>query len=505
MTSDYRLGCPKNACTLFLLCVATAIALPAQTFKSMISFDGSNGVNPNAGLVQATNGLFYGATFQGGANGGYQGTVFRMTRKGMLTSLHTFVGTDGSFPYAGLVQGTDGNFYGTTQDGGTNANTNCSNGCGTVFKMTAGGTLTTLYNFCSQTNCTDGAIPVAGLVQGTDGNFYGTTTAGGSGNNCANFQPRGCGTVFKITPQATLTTLHSFNFTDGYQPWGTLVQGTDGNFYGTTAEGVVSGTSCGFGCGTVFKMTAAGRLTTLHTFDFTDGAFPESGLVQAADGNFYGTTSAGGANSCMILGLNFGCGTVFKITADRTLTVLYNFCAQSGCTDGWGPHAALVQATDGNFYGTTTYGEANSACGTFGCGTVFNITAGATLATLHTFDDTDGAEPSDALLQATNGIFYGTTFGGGAFNAGTVFSLSVRLGPFVKTMPTSGKIGRKVEILGTDLTGATSVTFNGVAATFTVVQASEIKTTVPTGATTGKVQVVTPTGTLSSNVVFRVP
>jgi uncharacterized repeat protein (TIGR03803 family) len=160
----------------------------------------------------------------------------------------------------------------------------------------------------------------------------------------------------------------------------------------------------------------------------------------------------------------------------------------------------LVQATNGNFYGTTACGGANNA------GTVFEITLGGTLTTLHSFEgpSPEGAGANGGLAQATNGSFYGTTTAGGANNDGTVFRLSVGLGPFVETQTTSGKVGAAVKILGTDLTGATSVSFNGTAATFTVVSSSLITTTVPTGADTGTVQVVTPGGKLSSNVPFRV-
>jgi uncharacterized repeat protein (TIGR03803 family) len=182
------------------------------------------------------------------------------------------------------------------------------------------------------------------------------------------------------------------------------------------------------------------------------------------------------------------------MTPSGTLTTLHSFDG----TDGSFPAASLVQATDGHFYGTTYYGGAN------GDGTVFKITPSGALTTLHSFDNMDGGNPSAALVQATNGKFYGTTSDGGANGDGTVFSLSVGLDPFVETQPTSGKVGAAVKILGTDLTGTTSATFNGTAATFTVVSSSEIKTTLPTGATTGTVEVTTPNGTLKSNVVFRV-
>jgi uncharacterized repeat protein (TIGR03803 family) len=481
---------------MLVVLVPGMVATPsaqAQTFTTLHSFDGTDGTNPYAGLVQATNGNLYGTTNAGGANS--VGTVFKITPKGTLTTLHSFDGTDGSYPYAGLVQATDGNFYGTTYIGG-------ANGQGTVFKITPSGTLTTLYSFCSQGgfNCTDGADPLAGLVLATNGDFYGTTQYGGA--NC--IANGGCGTVFSITPSGTLTTLHSFAGypTDGSNPQGALVQGTDGSLYGTTVQ---DGPNCiaDGGCGTVFKITPSGTLTTLYNFcsqggsNCTDGKYPNAGLIQGTNGDFYGTASAGGAN-CTAYG---GCGTIFKIIPSGMLTTLYNFCSQGGsnCTDGAQPDAGLVQGTDGNFYGTTVSSGANND------GTAFSITpSGSTLTTLHSFDGTDGYQPYATLVQATCGKFYGTTYAGGTNNDGTVFSLSVGLVPFVATNPTSGEVGKAVKILGTNLTGATSVTFNGTAATFTVKSKSEITTTVPTGATTGTVKVVTPRRTLSSNVPFRV-
>jgi uncharacterized repeat protein (TIGR03803 family) len=175
---------------------------------------------------------------------------------------------DGANPIAGLVQGINGQFYGTTSGGQ-------GNGYGTVFTITATGTLTTLYFFCSKPNCTDGYEPYAGLIQATDGNFYGTTAGGGI---------NGLGTVFKITPSGTLTTLHSFDGTDGTSPYGTLVQGANGKFYGTTVYGGANGD------GTVFKITPGGTLTILHSFDLTDGGYPTAGLIQASNGQLYGTT-----------------------------------------------------------------------------------------------------------------------------------------------------------------------------------------------------------------------
>jgi uncharacterized repeat protein (TIGR03803 family) len=456
---------------VLLLWAATAITASAQTFTSLLSFDNTNGSGPGGTLVQGIDGNLYGTTGGGGAYG--DGTVFKVTRAGQLTTVYSFCAqtncTDGSPYLAGLVLATDGNLYGTTYLGG-------ANNAGTVFKITPGGTLTTLYSFCSQTSCTDGADPFAGLIQGTDGSFYGTTEYGGA-----------CGTVFRITPAGALTMLYSFSGTDGQSPTGTLVQASDGNFYGTTAGG--SG-ACPENAGTVFKITPAGELTTLYSFDGNDGALPIGGLVQA-DGYLYGTTSE--------LDSGLLTGTVFKISPAGRLTTLVSFNRPRAA---W-PWAGLVLATDGNLYGTTSGG------GAYGGGTIFKITPSGASTPLYNFcaqtGCTDGAGPVAGLVQATDGNLYGTTAGGGAYGYGTVFTLSMGLGPFVETLPTSGKVGRAVVILGNNLTGSTSVTFNGTPATFTVVPTgTAIKTTVPSDASTGPVQVVTPSGTLTSNANFWV-
>jgi uncharacterized repeat protein (TIGR03803 family) len=494
----------KKANFVFLLCITTAIASPGQTFNALATFNLGNGASPeHMALVQGHDGNFYGTTYYGGANP-YGGTVFRIAPGGALSTMHNFCRdgdncADGNGPLGGLLLATDGNFYGTTEQG---SNAICPYGCGTVFKITPGssltattpgGKLTPLYSF----DYTEGAYPVGTLIQANNGNFYGTTYSWGT---------KGSGTVFQITPTGVLTTLHNFAGlpNDGANPDAGLVQSADGNFYGTTPFGG-SGTSCDAGCGTIFRIAQDGKLTILHNFNYADGAEPIGGLVLATDGNFYGTT-ASGAN---------GFGTFFRITPVGKLTTLYSFCAQTDCIDGGIPVGALVQATDGNFYGTTAFvGPINTCRWTptyilSACGTIFRMTPDGTLTTLHTLSFSDGAYPAGGLLQATSGIFYGTTFSGGEPNClldgcGTIFSLDVGLGPFVSLERYSGRVGETGGILGQGFTGTTSVSLNGTSASFTVESDTFIEATVPTGATTGYVTVTTPTGTLTSNVPFYV-
>ncbi len=415
---------------LWVVCNVGVIASPAQTLNTLISFNGPNGVNPSAGLVQGSDGNFYGTTYQGGANGGFQGTVFQMTPAGVLTTLHSFQGSpaDGAFPYAGLVQSTtDGFFYGVTANGGSSHN--CTNGCGTIFKISADGSqYSVLHNF----NGTDGSSPLGTLIQGTaDGNYYGTTFSGGTGNNCASFQPRGCGTVFKISSTGTFSVVHSFNLTDGDAPYAGLLQAPNGNFYGTTSEGITVGHGCSVGCGTVFEITPAGAVTTLHVFQGPDGYFPEAPLIRGADSNFYGTTSNGGANTNCRLG---GCGTIFQITPQGALTSV-----SLNSADGSDPTAPLLLAADGNYYGTTALNGPHSG------GTIFKLTPSLILSAVYSFcaqtSCADGASPEGGLVQSASGLLYGTAFAGGAFGAGTVFSLDVGFTPGVCLSPTSLDFG----------------------------------------------------------------
>jgi uncharacterized repeat protein (TIGR03803 family) len=442
----------KTASFVFVFCIAATIASYGQaTFTSLVSFDGTNGANPYSSLIQGADGNFYGTTRFDGSRG--SGTALNLTPEGALTVLYDFCSqaacADGADP-GGLVQSSNGNFYGTTGSGGSGSHCTITGGCGTVFSITPAGELTTLYSFCSQVNCSDGYVGgfIAGLIQATNGNFYGTTYGGGANSY---------GTVFEITPTGTLTTLYSFcsdtNCADGSYPWAALIQGSDGNLYGTTNGGGGSShcTTTG-GCGTVFSITLAGKLTTIYNFcnlqNCSDGTTPYSVLAQGTDGNFYGTTYFGGANSSC----PGNCGTVFKITPSGTLTTLYSFCPQTGCTDGFGPWAGLSLGSDGNFYGTAGYGG-NTANGAInGSGTIFQVTSAGAVTVLHSFDNADGSGPFAQLVQATNGIFYGTTVYGGNLSCsspigcGTVFSLVAQpvlsANPSAITISTPGSTGQ---------------------------------------------------------------
>jgi uncharacterized repeat protein (TIGR03803 family) len=244
-------------------------------------------------------------------------------------------------------------------------------------------------------------------------------------------------------------------------------------------------------------MTPSGKLTTLHTFSGTDGSSPVGSLVQGPAGNLYGVTLSGGITSsnCPTYGT---CGTIFRITSGGTFTVIHSFNGN----DGANPFGALIIGSDGDLYGTTSQAGANQA------GTIFRMSPMGSVQTLYNFCSQqgcpDGSNPEGALLQATNGTLYGTTRNGGSDGNGTIFSLSMGFGPFIEALPSGGKVGSKVTILGYGLTGAFSVTFDGVAAAFTVVSDTEITATVPLGATTGIVTVNTPSATLNTKDTFRV-
>ena len=358
------------------------------------TFTGGDGSSPESALVQGSDGNFYGTTFYGGASSA--GTIFVITPAGVLSTLHNFSGSDGLDPATSLVEGSDGNFYGTAQYGGEGGG---REGFGTVFMITPAGKFTRLHRF----DGSDGSEPSGPLVQGTDGNFYGTTGAGGANGN---------GAVFVITPAGSFTLLHSFDTSDGSQPGGGLVLGIDGNFYGATVGGGADD------AGTVFQLTPAGGLTTLHSFSYTDGSEP-FGLVQGSDGNFYGTTYQGGADEDAAN--PSGSGTIYKLTPSGEFTLLHSFDG----TNGLSSTTSLVQGSDGSFYGTAYQ-------------TIFQIRPAGAYTVLDHLDD-NGGGAVNGLVQGSDGSFYGTELGTTETGDGTIFKLTVGTVPssfFAGEVPT---------------------------------------------------------------------
>ena len=393
-----------NLSRTFLLTLIFALSgfiSSAQTFQTVFSFANTNGAIPT-GLTLGNDGNFYGLADSGGntnLNFGFgYGTVFRLSTNGQLTTLVYFNNTNGASSLAAPTLGKDGNFYGTTFQGG-DLSLNSGYGDGTIFRITPNGTLTTLVSF----NYTNNGANPTGLTPGNDGTFYGTTQIGGD---------NGDGTIFQVTTNGSLTTLVNFNHDiTGAQPTG-LTLGNDGNFYGTTASGG------GSNSGTVFQMTPSGTLTTLVTFSgTTDGAYPQAPLTLGNDGNFYGTTYQGGD---LNLNYNRGFGTIFKITTDGQLTTLVNFNGANGAK----PITAPMLGQDGNFYGLTDSGGNTNLNYGSGYGTVYQLTPNGQLTTLVYFNNTNGATPS-GLAFGKDGNFCGTTRAGGNGNLGTAFSLSV--------------------------------------------------------------------------------
>jgi uncharacterized repeat protein (TIGR03803 family) len=393
---------------------ALAIGLSAQTargevtFTNLVSFTGTNGDSPIGTLVQGRDGDLYGVTQMGGTYGG--GTVFKMALDGTFTTLASFDGTNGAGPHLGLVQGADGNFYGTTSSGLNHDQRGVP--YGTVFRITPGGSLTTLVSF----NGTNGQLPSSELVQGADGDLYGTTQNGGQYNDSFG---SGCGTTFRVTCGGALTTLFSFNCTNGagYWPWCSLSQDADGNFYGMTRGGG------NLGYGTIFRMTAAGAVDTLLSFNGTNGSGSFFGLVRGADGNFYGTGELGGA---------YWRGTVYRVTATGVLTTLASFNGTNGAYV-----RGMTQASDGNFYGMTAHGGIGyNGQYDSGYGTIFQATPAGALTNLLSFTSDDW--PFGGLVQASDGNLYGMTRHGGTYGHGRVFRLAVPMAPVFRPMTQTG-------------------------------------------------------------------
>ncbi len=409
-----RIAARRSVCAMLLgVLFALTVAFPAQaqTFQTLYEFPLRKTGNTPSGLL-GVNGNFYGTTALGGISN--EGTVFELTTEGKLTSLYSFSRntSDGRNPTVGpLIRDGVGDLYGTTQNGGDLRCVAFSNsvGCGTVFKLSAGGKETIVHSFTG--GSTDGSYPLAGLAADSAGNLYGTTYIGGIG--C---YAQGCGTVYKIIPSGKESVLYSFTGgVDGSNPYGVvLVVDPAGNLYGTTAYG--GDLTCGghgAGCGVVFKIDPTGTETVLHAFTgSTDGAYPITGLVRDSQGNLYGTASTGG--NCR------ECGLVFKIDPAGNETVLYNFTdeeVQPALTA-----SSLLVDSAGNLYGATLYG------GSISEGTVFEVSSQGKYTMLHSFDFTDGAYPVAGLIRDNAGNLYGTTSGGGndgcSSGCGVIFKIT---------------------------------------------------------------------------------
>jgi len=427
-----------------------------------------------------------------------------------FTDMHDFNcdrdGCDANF--AGIVaQGTDGNLYGTVPAGGA--------GCGSVFRITPSGAYNDIYNFSGA----DGCNPFGGLTLGTDGYLYGATETGGTNDR---------GTIFKIASSGVLTSLHSFSSAEGGYPYCPPIQGKKA-FYGVTSEetaysitstgtfkllkhslpgasyaplllasnGSFYGTTSSGGShnyGTVFKLTASGGVTTIYNFDYSHGAYPYQPLVQGSDKNLYGITYEGGTAQSPG-------GVVFRMTLMGAITILHNF-DQDSLSDGSFPTDGLVAASDGNFYGTTLVAP-NGGSGFYG--TIFRIDTKGDYSVLHDFDGTHGQSPASTPMQHTDGIVYGTTDSGGASDGGVFWELNNGISPFVSIVGIpSGSPNTIVEMLGQDFTTTSSVKFGSVAANFTVYSDSYLTAVVPNTAKTAAITVTTSKGAFISRQKFKV-
>lgn len=441
-----------------------------------------NGSRP-AALIQASDGNFYGVTqvSEEGASHPQGGTIFKLTPRGQFTRLFAFApGVNGNFPDgdgpgASLVEGKDGFLYGTTFAGGAHHE-------GVVFKISKQGAFQVLDNFCSLAGCADGSGPV-GLILGDDGNFYGATRSGGSyAPPCG--ATAGCGTLFRITPVGLLSTLHALNgSSDGSQP-SALIQASDGNFYGTDTGDNVGGN--------VFRLTRGGQVTILYTFPGLQT--PISGLVEGANGNLYGILTIYGTNQEQAFEIGLS-GNGFQTFPP--------FARLAGVLDV----PSLVLASDGNLWGTTFEG------GVTGDGSVFGLSPKGAVALSFSFDGANGSLPFAPVVQGADGRIYGTAMQGGTdpqghLAAGTVWALDDLLPaptPAIASFsPSSGQAGSKVTIRGTHFIGTTTVSVNGANARFTVLNVDFIVATVPPGASSGPVMVANAGGTATTRQEFTV-
>ena len=397
-------------------------------FRNDALAGGGGGTQPNGPLLQASDGNFYGTTLSGGKlacppdESRYCGVIFKMTPAGEKSVVYSFgsIPNDGFAASGRLIQGKDGALYGVTALGGEYG------GGGTVFRITLNGEYTVLHSFGAPD---EGYVPFGGLTEASDGDFYGVTTNGGANHCFQIPVAGGnCGTIFRMTPEGVVTTLHSFggSITDGVEPMHPPIEASDGNFYGTTITGGANncGRSGGINnCGTVYRMTPGGEVTYLHSFGSStqDGIAPMGDLIQAGDGALYGTTSSGGGGECLSTN---GCGTIFRMTLAGEVSTVHAF-ALTSVLQGFGPSPNLTLGTDGNIYGSTVSGGDGPRGSQ---GTVFRITLDGSKATLYSFGEAnvEPGHPEGGVIQGSDGAFYGTTLYDGVFPSGTIFKLTLR-------------------------------------------------------------------------------
>ena len=470
----------KHSATVVSLLMLTlmfgAVAADAQTYTVLHTYSinsGSySGILAPQIMSQGRDANLYTSINNNGTHN--QGTVYNLTTSGTLNTIYTFCSltscADGGGPLGGVTLGFDGNFYGTTQGGG-------SHGAGTVFKVTPTGTLTTLWNFA---NGTDDSVPVYTTSLGQNGNMYGVSWGQYNGQY---------GAIFKVSTAGVFTALRDFTYANGANP-NLPTQGTDGNFYGTAQLG--GDPTCK--CGVVYKATAAGVITVLHAFKGypTDGNRPIGVLVQGPDGNFYGTTYKGGTTN--------NNGSVFKISPTGVYKLLYSFNFSSSYLDAQLPEAGLTLGTDGNFYGVAAAG------GTKNAGAIFKITPAGSESVLYSFCSiscSNGFSPATPLVLHTDGKFYGNT-SGNSLGGSVFYSFAVGFKPLVNLVTWTAKVGKTVEILGQGFSGTKQVLFGSTPATFQNVSDTYMTATVPAGATTASVTVNTFTTSFKSNRTFLV-